>query len=274
MRGLKLKQLVKDWLPPAILSLCCRWRKEGASYRGDYATWQEALANSTGYDSDIILENVSSALVKVKSGEAVYERDSVLFNKVEHSFPLLAGLLRVATENEGKLSILDFGGSLGSTYFQCRDFLSVLSLLNWCIVEQEKFVWRGRDLFESEQLRFFLSIQECIKETKPHVILFSSVLQYIQNPYALLKEAADSEVEYIIIDRTPFSGADKDRICIQQVPSEIYSAKLPCRIFSSKLFKEALSANFNLIADFESNDQICEIGFIFMGSIWKRRVLL
>ena len=274
MGKLKLKQLVKDWLPPAILSLCCRWRKEGAIYRGDYATWQEALANSTGYDSDIILEKVSSALMKVKSGEAVYERDSVLFDKVEHSFPLLAGLLRVASENEGKLSVLDFGGSLGSTYFQCRDFLSVLPQLNWCIVEQEKFVRRGRDFFETEQLRFFFSVQECIEKNKPNVILFSSVLQYIQSPSALLIEAVDTEIDYIIIDRTPFSKTNKDRICIQHVPSKIYESKLSCWIFSLELFKEALSGNYKLIADFESNDQLEGVEFKFMGSIWQRRALL
>ena len=274
MGELKLKQLVKDWLPPAILSLCCRWRKGGASYRGDYATWQEALANSTGYDSNIILEKVSSALMKVKSGEAVYERDSVLFDKVEHSFPLLAGLLRVASENEGKLSVLDFGGSLGSTYFQCRDFLSVLPQLNWCIVEQEKFVGRGRDSFESDQLRFFYTMQESVDYIQPNVALLSSVLQYIQSPYALLKEAANTEIEYIIIDRTPFSRADKDRISIQYVPSEIYASKLSCWIFSLELFKETLSGSFNLIADFESKDQIDGVDFKFMGSIWRRRTLL
>ena len=142
---MKLKQLVKDWLPPAAISLCKRWQGKGIAYSGDYASWQDALANSMGYDSGIILEKVSSALAKVRSGEAVYERDSVLFDKVEHSFPLLAGLFRVAVENEGKLSVLDFGGSLGSTYFQCRDFLSVLPQLNWCIVEQDKFVGRGRN---------------------------------------------------------------------------------------------------------------------------------
>lgn len=270
----ELKKFVKDWLPPAVLALCRRWRKMGASYNGDYASWQEALENSTGYDSDIILEKVSSALLKVKSGEAVYERDSVLFDKVEHSFPLLAGLLRVAAENEGRLSVLDFGGSLGSTYFQCRDFLSVVSQMNWCIVEQEKFVQRGCDLFESNQLRFFYTLQESVDVMRPNIALLSSVLQYIQSPFDIIKSLIDTDVQYIIIDRTPFSSLDnKNWLCVQHVSPEIYQASYPCWIFSESWFKNSLLGEFELIADFEGNDgsgYVGELPFQFKGMIWKR----
>jgi hypothetical protein len=55
---------------------------------------------SHGYDNDTILKKCKDALLKVKNGEAVYERYSVLFDKVQHSFPVLAGLLRAAIANE------------------------------------------------------------------------------------------------------------------------------------------------------------------------------
>ena len=41
---------------------------------------------------------------------------------MEYQFPLLSGLLYAAAR-DGGLSVVDFGGALGSTYFQCRDFL-------------------------------------------------------------------------------------------------------------------------------------------------------
>ncbi len=274
MDRLKFKQLVKDWFPPAVLTFCRRWRKEGTSYNGDYASWQDALANSTGYDADLILEKVSSALLNVKSGEAVYERDSILFDRIEHPFPLLAGLLRAAAANEGKLTVLDFGGSLGSTYFQCRDFLSVLPQLHWCIVEQEKFVRRGREFFETDQLRFFFSMQECMEEVKPNVILFSSVLQYIQNPFDLLKTVVDAGVQYIIIDRTPFSALNRDWLCVQSVSPEIYQASYPSWIFSEPSFELFLSEKFELTADFDGSDgcsHVDELPFKFKGMIWRRR---
>lgn len=268
-----MKQLVKAWLPPAIVSLYREW-KRSADYEGNYASWQEALAHSTGYDSNLILEKVSSALAKVKSGEAVYERDSVLFDKIEYPFPVLAALLRVAAANKGKLNVLDFGGSLGSTYFQCREFLSVLPQLTWHIVEQEIFVMRGKELFGTEQLKFFFSMKESIEDKQPDVVLFSSVLQYIQDPFEVLRTAMESGSQYIIIDRTPFSALNKDRLCVQHVPAQIYPASYPCWIFSESNFKRQMLEQFELIADFNGTDgsgHAGELSFDFKGMIWERR---
>jgi len=155
MRRLNFKQTLRDWIPPAAFPWFRRLRKNTTSYKGCYSSWLNALEHSTGYNSEQILHKVTEALLKVRAGLAIYERDSVIFNKIEHSFPLLAGHLRAAATNEGKLTVIDFGGSLGSTYYQCRDFLSGLPEMNWCIVEQPIFVQRGCELFESDHLRFF-----------------------------------------------------------------------------------------------------------------------
>ena len=72
----------------------------------------------------------------MKRGEAVYERDSVIFDHIEYSFPVLCGLLRAAVEDDGKLNVLDFGGSLGSSYYQKKGFLAVCKHLRWSIIEQ------------------------------------------------------------------------------------------------------------------------------------------
>ena len=113
-------------------------------FTGNYATWDEAKKNCLGYDAPNILEKVKASLLKVKNGEAVYERDSVLFDHVEYSYPLLISLLYIATASENKLRLLDFGGSLGSSYYQNRNFLNRLELLEWSIVEQNHFVKCGK----------------------------------------------------------------------------------------------------------------------------------
>jgi len=85
-----IKRFVRSWLPPALLELYRSYSTQGIRFVGRYSSWQAAADASTGYDVDTILERVSAASEKVKSGEALYERDSVLFNKVEHTFPLLS----------------------------------------------------------------------------------------------------------------------------------------------------------------------------------------
>ena len=108
----KFKTLACDWVPPAILRQIRRRRSADIRFEEEYATWQDATENCTGYDAGGILEKVLEATLKVKNGEAVYERDSVLFDHIEYSWPVLSGLMWVAARNNGRLNVLDYGGSL------------------------------------------------------------------------------------------------------------------------------------------------------------------
>src|SRR6266702_1662375 len=250
---MNIKTIAKKWLPAALISHLKPLLKRGIYFSGNYPDWATAAARSSGYDSTLILERVKQARLEVMAGNAAYERDSVLFDEVKHSFPVLVGLLRAAIENGSQLSVLDFGGSLGSSYFQCRDFLSILPSLKWGIVEQERFVECGREQFETEHLKFYYTIAECIQQAKPNVVLFSSVLQYLPEPYVVLDEVINSDIPYVIIDRTSFSKDDRDRIAVQHVPPSIYKATYPLRIFGGQSLLRVFRGHYEVLAQFDSN---------------------
>ena len=250
---MNIKIAAKKWMPPALIGHLKPLLRHGVYYSGNYSDWATASTHASGYDSAMILERVKQATAKVSKGEAKYERDSMLFEKVQHSFPVLAGLLRAACENGNQLSVLDFGGSLGSSYYQCRDFLSTLSLLKWGIVEQENFVKCGREGFENEHLKFYYTIAECIQQAKPNVVLLSGVLQYLPEPYVVVDEILNSGIPYVIIDRTVYSGAKQDRIAVQHVPASIYKASYPIRIFGEQSIHNSFHGGYKLIADFETH---------------------
>ena len=252
----------KQWLPPILIERLKPLFRYGVYFSGHYDDWASASKSATGYDADLILERVKCATLKVVAGKAAFERDSVLFHDVQHSFPVLAGLLRVSVENEGRLSVLDFGGSLGSSYFQCRSFLSVLSSLSWNVVEQPHFVRCGRECIESEQLKFHYCINDVLKENKPNVILLASVLQYLPDPYSILSELMNNKISYLIIDRTPFSDSLDDVITVQHVPPSIYPASYPCRIFSKQALMTFLSSQYETVAEFD-----CAEGNAFAGNM-------
>lgn len=273
-----LKRFAKIWLPPGLIAIYRFLSTDGIRFAGHYSSWTAASDASTGYDADSILERVSAASEKVKSGEAVYERDSVLFDRVEHSFPLLTVLMKAAAENNGKLTVLDFGGSLGSSYFQCKHLLPYNLDLNWCVVEQEKFVHRGRETFASEELQFFFSIQECTTQHKPDIVLFASVLQYLEQADQIVDAAIAAGSKYIVIDRTPFILLDEDWLCVQHVPASIYRASYPCVMLSESRLKKRLEQRFDLAADFEAlggkghvQCNLQKIPFEYKGMIWQRR---
>lgn len=243
--------LFRDFLPPVVLEVYrSLWGRFG--FFGDYADWKDAKDASTGYDSDLILDKVRDSMLKVKSGEPLYERDSVLFDKVQYSWPLLAGLLWIATQKDNRLDLVDFGGSLGSTYFQNRKFLAHLKELRWSIVEQKKFVECGKHDFENEHLKFYEDLDDCFREQRPDAILFSSVLQYLENPYAILDKVLKLGFEFILIDRTPLIESGDDRITVQKVPPSIYDASYPAWFFNRDKFLSFLSDDYELMAEFDA----------------------
>ncbi len=251
--------------------LCKFSEPEQLSYSGKYHSWQEAQRASGGYDSELILNKVRDALLKVKRGEAVYERDSVLFDEVQYSWPLLAGLLWAASRNGNRLNLIDFGGSLGSSYYQNRTFLAHLPELRWSIVEQHNFVQCGKKNFETEQLKFYHSLDDCMTERHPDTILLCSVLPYLERPYELLQGVVDRGFGTIIVDRTPVLLKGDDRITVQSVPPEIYEASYPAWFLNRTKLCRFLQPSYDLVAEFDAlageiplkGETAYEKGFIF-----------
>lgn len=258
---------LKEYIPPKLVRILM-----GMLYgwSGNYKTWEQAQKKSTGYNNEAIIEKVKDALIKVKNGEAIFERDSVLFDKIQYSFPLLSSLQQVALKSNDTLNVLDFGGSLGSCYFQNKGLLNGISTFNWNIVEQEHFVKEGKKNFEDEHLKFYYNMDDCLKEHKTNVILLSSVIQYIEKPYQLLDEILSKKVEYIIIDRTPVFKTNQDRITIQKVPKKIYEAKYPCWILNqNNLVNHIVSSGYELIYDAEFTESINLGNAHYMGYFFK-----
>lgn len=241
--------MLKDLIPPLLYSAYIESRRK-YGYFGQYGSWAEAKSQCSGYDSDIIIEKVKDSALKVKNGQAAYERDSVIFGKIEYSWPLLAALLWIASKKNNFLNVLDFGGSLGTSYFQNKHFLDHIKM-NWGIVEQEKFVDYGKKLFEDERLHFYKTVEEYTSRQKPDIVLMSSSIQYIEEPFKELSNIISHKPPFILFDTTPFMKTKEDIITIQKVPPKIYDASYPVWIFSKDKFISFFTGNnYRLVADF------------------------
>ena len=249
----RMKQVAKRIVPQQWINAVRRKNDGAALWSGDYAHWQEAQAATSGYQAANILEKVKTTALRVKAGEVAYERDSVVFDKVQYAWPLLACLLKIAAENGLSLNVIDFGGSLGSTYFQNKQFLELLHSLQWNVVEQPHFVLVGNETMADASLRFYEDVDTCLEQTPADVLLLSSVLPYLERPFEHLQRFKNLGFRYILVDRTAFIDGNSNRLTAQRVPETIYKASYPAWFFSEPAFVDQLADQYELIADFDDS---------------------
>lgn len=258
-----LKKLAKAIAPPILVAAVRHFRAgrhpdpKAITFTGDYACWADAQRDSAGYDSAVILQKTRDALLKVKRGEAAFERDSIVFQTMEHEFALLAALLRAAVEKGGSLNVLDFGGALGSSYFQCRKFLSILPHLRWSVVEQSAHVACGRAEFSNDELYFYETVELCLENETPDLLLLSGVLQYLRKPHKTLARLLSHRIPHVFIDRTTvFLDDTADRLTVQTVPEWIYPASYPCWMLNYNGLLQLCTGEYQVVAEFPAHADV------------------
>ena len=244
-------------------------------WRGNYKSWNDATAACVGYNDPAILDKVIAAASAVKRGEAAYERDSVLFNEVQYSYPLLNTLQMIVEEQEQNLSVLDFGGSLGSSYFQNRILFKNVKNLTWSVVEQENFAEAGKKLIADEYLSFYNSAEIAIATKGKHdVLLLSCVLPYIEKPYDLVLHLSRLGFRYIIIENTYFNNENKDRLTVQKVPPFIYKASYPAWFLNYEKVRETLIQQDYMVINEYNNDSFLFLDgkkIVYKGIVFKKK---
>lgn len=238
--------MIPDKVKVAIKGLFTSDQRSG--WFGDYSSWNAAMKDCTGYDQASIVNKIKSSVLKVKNKEAAYERDSVVFDKL-YLFEPVVNALKNSVQGQ-KLHVVDFGGSLGSSYFQHRHLFEGLTDLKWSVVEQKHYVEIGKKDIAEKELEFYFTIEEALKEQSNQVLVLSSVLQYIPEPYKLIGKLLSYNFEYIIIDRTGFTEREKERITKQIVPEDIYKASYPAWFFNENEFKKAFLTKYELTDEF------------------------
>lgn len=226
----------------------------GYLLQGPVGTAAEAASLCTGYDSLAILTAVETAMAAVRRGEAAMERDGVAIKNMDYPLALISACLRQAIKEEGSLRVLDFGGSLGSSFRACQPWLTDLEEVAWGVVEQPLFVNRGRERHSTENLRFFDSIAECVSSIKPNLILISGVLMYVDQPWSILEELGDSGANTLVIDRTLLTRGSDPLIYVEHVHMPAYSASYPCHCLPQPTLVAALTQRFNILQEFQPLD--------------------
>jgi len=125
----------------------------------------------------------------------------------------------------------------------------------------------GIERFSDDRLHFYYSVDDCINANKIDLVIFSSVLQYLENPFSFIEKIVEQRIRYIIIDRTPFVDT-KSRITVQKVHPSIYRASYPCWFFNESQFLSYFKKHYVLMSQFTALD-VANIRSVFKGFILR-----
>ncbi|MDP8244108.1 MAG: methyltransferase, TIGR04325 family [Candidatus Hinthialibacter antarcticus] len=243
--------------------------KSSGGFKGVYFCWEDASRQCGGYNEKVFFERLIESTRSVVNGESIYERDTVLFDRINYDWPLLACLMKVAIDNQS-LNVIDFGGALGSTYRQNFRFLNNLpNGIKWNVVEQEELVCTGEKEFKTKKLRFFNTITKASCR-QVDVIIFACSLSYLPDPYRYLEEAEQANSRYLIYDRLPITENDEDYITIQSVSPSIYKASYPMWIFSRSKLNAALEKKWCKIESWDAKFQPRLNDVVWEGAFYQR----
>jgi putative methyltransferase (TIGR04325 family) len=239
-------------------------------FSGDYPSWDAAYALCTDYRPEFE-DQVRLATLAVMRGLAEHTRDGVLFPAIQYSWPLLAGLLYCAALAGGPLDVLDFGGSLGATYLQNRRFLDRLPTVTWHIVERAGNVAFARENIRHDRLRFYDSVDECLRAATPSVLLLSCVLQSLPEPYVFLRAMGAKPFKHILIDRLPLHGEARDRLTIfRPLPAIVACMSRPWWFFDEQRILAVLGEAFDVVERFDGFES-ADIPSRYVGYVCSRR---
>lgn len=267
-----MKRLARTLLPVGVRLALRRLAGDVTRYSGPYATWQAAMADATGYSADVIARRVLHAARQVADGRAAYEQDSVLFDAPSAPERLLRVLALAREGASAPVSVLDFGGSLGSLYYRARPFLASGEVSSWTVCEQPAFVRLGHE-FEDGVLRF---VDDPARAGHSNVLILSSVLPYLEEPIRILEGLARLGPDWILIDRTPLSPDADWHLFDQHVPASIYRAAYPVWLIPGRSIETALHG-YSLVDQSELADETLSAGGIhapYRWMIWRRQSLV
>jgi putative methyltransferase (TIGR04325 family) len=279
-----MRRLLHELLPPVCFrgyryarNLCLRKKSAYQPvFSGDYQSWVDAEAATSGYDAPIILQRVLDAARQVKAGTAAFERDSVLYQVPAFNWPVLSAVLWLGSILSDGVRVVDFGGSLGSLYFQHRQFWRPEAPSSWSVVEQPHFVEAGQREFSDVVLGFFSNVIEATEQRGGDLLILSSVLQYLPDPHATLNSLLQYPWKAVIIDRTSVlpSGV-QDRLTIQRVPKQIYDAVYPAWFFGNTSLDSHFQTGFKTAARWTCADhyRLEDAEVSFEGRLYVRNDL-
>jgi putative methyltransferase (TIGR04325 family) len=239
----KMRNLIKLAVPPLFVNAYRRFAKTKQSLRntfeGVYRSFSE-IENFSNYNSSQSLNKTYRKTVKKFED---YQRKQPLPKSKKRAqicnlLPMLAATLN---NMQGNISILDFGGSMGTSYIDCLNSINCTDI-TYYVVDLLEEIELGRKIFpKGYNIHFLKSVSE-LEEVD--IAYIGSALEYVSDYKALLVDLMSKNPKCILLT-DHFMGTAKTYATVQL---NMHARKIAYWIFNLdeiiQLFEEH---NFSLI---------------------------
>lgn len=238
MKKIKIitKKILKKIMPPFTIDVYnLLLHRNNNGFSGDYTTYDEAINNSSGYETEVII-NKKTITQKERLGNYGREIDGLTM------FLLSAFSITGLHDN---VKVLDWGGELGFHNLMFSKFLPKICF-DWTVWETPAMCERGQSEFANKYLRFTTN------PTKNYdVLIASGTMQCVDDPQKYWELILAIKPKFIIFNRFPFITEYNDRLTIQYVPSSVYEASYPAWFFSREKWMQIFNQKYEIIAEWD-----------------------
>ena len=209
-------------------------------WEGVYETWEQAPVDDAVFSSKIWVEKTIERTKKTLESYQAYGDAPPISFIHETALPLAATMISI--DDEKPLRVLDYGGGMGTGFFQVKTGLSNQKLIEFHIVEDKAVCLQGRELLSNYPSLHFHQTIPSLPEPLDIIHLGSS-LQYIGDWVELIKSLVALRPQYLILTDV-FAGDTRSFVTIQN----FYGKKIRFRFQSYKEFLSIIEQlNFRLI---------------------------
>jgi putative methyltransferase (TIGR04325 family) len=204
------------------------------------------------YNNKKLFKYIFKQALKAKKNSS-FEQDGIISkeptpNKFLVKFLLYDHILKI--DFNKKIKILDYGGSFGNVFFSLKKNINLK--FDWYICDQKNKIDFAKKSSVFKPLKFIYDY-EIKKNNFYDIIFFSSVLQYLPDPLAKIKELKQCS-KIILINNAILTNFNKSYLRVETPDPTVYKFKYPCWFLSKSNFRNTLKKDFNIV--FEKNNNI------------------
>lgn len=231
-----VKVLMRPFIPPSLL----RARAER-----NFFLERSWYAKHLGAFPSFISANQYLSEKNIQGNGYVLDHESWLKERIKlssHDYPPLFWISKLIAQNKLR-SIIDFGGSVGVSYYAFKDYIEIPADLSWTVCELPEAAEMGAKIAKEKGESQLSFVSDPTVISGASIFYAAGVLHYLDKTLAQLLVENNANPDYLIINKLPLSSRESF-VAIEGGGNGFYPCRIQC---VSSFIREMRSIGYDVI---------------------------